>query len=321
VSNDACECLGIPHPPAEAPQTFVPSPPPADAVFGFVDMHVHTSPDIFGRAIDDDEAARSAQRARMGGIVLKNHASETASRAELLVRRYGFDAWGGIVLNRSVGGLNANAVETIARIEGGRGRVVWLPTVDSNNHRKTLVGSDDGLDVVRDGKPTPELEAVVRACAASDMTLHTGHTAADDAVIVAELAQRHGVRCCITHALFPIIGFTREHVARATEVGAKIELCAIGALMGPHSTVPWMRTWGNVDAQACAAYVRDFGPQHFIISSDLGQNGNPIPTDGLRGFAADLGSAGLSPEDIRAMAVDNPRRLLGVRDLRFEGKA
>ena len=313
MTKEKCDCLGIPHPAAaDAPQTFVPGPLPADAALGFVDMHVHTAPDIFGRAIDDDEAALSAKRARMGGIVLKNHASETASRAELLVRRHGIDAWGGIVLNRSVGGINADAVETVAKIEGGRGRVVWLPTVDSMNHRKTLTGNDDGIEAVVAGKPSAQLEAVVRACAATNMTLHTGHTAADDALVVAELARRHGVRCCITHALFPIIGFTKAHVARATELGATIELCAIGALMGPHANVPWMRTWGNVDAAACARYIADFGPQHFIISSDLGQNGNPIPADGLRGFAADLLAVGLSASDIRAMAIDNPRRLLGV---------
>jgi len=312
MTKETCECLGLPHAPTAAPQTFVPGPLPADAARDFVDMHVHTAPDIFGRAIDDDEAALSAKRARMGGIVLKNHASETASRAELLVRRHGIDAWGGIVLNRSVGGINAHAVTTIAQIEGGRGRVVWLPTVDNNNHRKVLTGNDDGIDPIRGGKPTPELEAVVRACAASNMTLHTGHTAADDALIVAELAQRHGVRCCITHALFPIIGFTKAHVARATELGATIELCAIGTLMGPHSSVPWMRTWGTVDAPTCAAFISEFGPQHFIISSDLGQNGNPIPSDGLRGFAAELLAVGLSGADIRALAVDNPRRLLGV---------
>jgi hypothetical protein len=184
--SDGCAqtCLGIGRP----RETFVDAPPAPDLVHGYVDLHVHTSPDVFGRALDDDEAALSAQRAGMGGIVLKNHVAETASRAELLARRHGIAAWGGVVLNRAVGGVNRDAVDAMARIEGGRGRVVWLPTIDAGNHRRFLGLGDDGLEVIVNGRPTGELERVVRVCAERDLALCTGHTGADDALVVAALA-------------------------------------------------------------------------------------------------------------------------------------
>ncbi len=213
----AATCLGIATP---AP-TFVDAPPPRDRVAGFVDLHVHSGPDVYGRALDDDEAALSARRAGMGGVVLKNHASETASRAELLARRHGVEAWGGVVLNRSVGGINPDAVDAVARIEGGRGRVVWLPTVDAGNHRRALGLGDDGLEAVAGGRPSRELEAVVAVCAARDLALCTGHTGADDALVVAELCRARGVRCCITHALFPIVGFSEAHVASGRGAGRR----------------------------------------------------------------------------------------------------
>ncbi len=308
--SDACTatCLGIAAP---AP-TFVDAPPPRDRVARFVDLHVHTAPDVYGRALDDDEAALSARRAGMGGIVLKNHASETASRAELLARRHGVEAWGGVVLNRSVGGINPDAVDAVARIEGGRGRVVWLPTVDAGNHRRTLGLGDDGLEAVVDGRPTPELEAVVAVCAARGLALCTGHTGADDALVVAELCARRGVRCCVTHALFPVVGFTEAHVRAAAELGATIELCAIGTLMGERAHLPWMRAWGLVDAQTCARYVAEFGPERFLVSSDLGQTGNPIPADGLGRFVTALAEQGLARADLDVLGIASPRRLLGL---------
>jgi hypothetical protein len=291
--------------------TFVDPPLDRALVRGFVDLHVHTGPDVFGRALDDDEAALGARRANTA-LVFKNHVAETASRAELVARRHGVEAWGGVVLNRATGGLNPHAVDALARIEGGRGRIVWLPTIDARNHRRTLDGVDEGIDAIVDGRPTGELEAVVRACAARGLALATGHTSADDVVVVAELCRDAGVRCCVTHGLFPIVGCTDAHLERLAELGALVELCAVGTLMGEHAHLPWMRAWGKVDAATCAGIVARFGPERFIVSTDLGQSGNPTPSDGLLRFVAALRAEGLDEGALRTLGVDNPRRLLGL---------
>jgi hypothetical protein len=268
-------------------------------VHGYVDLHVHTAPDVFGRALDDDEAALSARRAGMDGIVLKNHVAETASRAELLARRHGVSAWGGVVLDRAVGGVNADAADAVARIDGGRGRVVWLPTIDAENHRRFLGSGDDGLEVVVNGYPTPELERVVRVCAERDLALCTGHIGADDALVVAELAHARGVRCCITHGLFPIVGMTEAHVGRAAELSAIVELCAIGTLMGPSAHLGWMRGWGLVDAETCARYVATFGAHAFLVSSDLVRAAIPSrPTASAASSPRSRRSASRAPSSI-----------------------
>jgi Family of unknown function (DUF6282) len=208
--------------------------------------------------------------------------------------------------------VNADAVDAVARITGGRGRVVWLPTIDAGNHRRFLGLGDEGLEIVTNGRPTAELERVVRVCAGRDLALCTGHTGADDALIVAELARARGVRCCITHGLFPIVGMTEAHVRRAAELGAVVELCAIGTLMGPHAHLEWMRSWALVDAETCARYVATFGAQAFLVSSDLGSSGNPVPADGIRRFVAALATLGVSREELDQLGREVPRRLLGV---------
>ena len=70
----------------------------------------------------------------MRGLVLKNHYEPTASLA-YLVRKLvpGVEAFGGIALNLTVGGINPAAVERMSMVTGGWGRFVWMPTFDSEN--------------------------------------------------------------------------------------------------------------------------------------------------------------------------------------------
>jgi hypothetical protein len=101
---------------------------------GVIDFHCHTGPDALPRSISDLELARLAKLAGMKGLVLKNHYTMTADRAALVMREVeGIEVFGGIVLNRSVGGLNAEAIRRMIQFEGRRGRVVWLPTFDGQN--------------------------------------------------------------------------------------------------------------------------------------------------------------------------------------------
>src|SRR5262245_64801791 len=79
---------------------FPPPPPKVSPAIGVIDMHVHSHPDVFGRNMDDIDVATLARAKGMRGIVLKNHISETASRAGLVMKVVaGVELFGGIVLN------------------------------------------------------------------------------------------------------------------------------------------------------------------------------------------------------------------------------
>jgi hypothetical protein len=58
--------------------------------------------------------------------------------------------------------------------------------------------------------------------------------------------------------------------------------------------------------------IRLIGPASCILSSDLGQAGNPLPTDGFATFLLAMRAGGLSEEDVDLMAKKNPARLLGL---------
>src|SRR5690348_14021603 len=108
----------------------------APSLAGVIDIHAHTAPETsmmnFKRAWDAIEAAQIARISGMRGIVLKEHYTETASWAYLASRIVpGVEVFGGIVLNKAVGGMNPVAVEAMALSRGGLGRVVYMPTVDA----------------------------------------------------------------------------------------------------------------------------------------------------------------------------------------------
>src|SRR5215210_3390143 len=146
---------------------FPPPPPKVSPAAGVIDMHVHSHPDVFGRNMDDVDVATLAKAKGMRGLVLKNHVATTADRAALAMKAVpGIEIWGGIVLNKAVGGINPAAVEWMHRMYGGRGKIVWLPTFDADKHIKTLVSKDSsGITVAPNGQVTPELEEVLKIIA------------------------------------------------------------------------------------------------------------------------------------------------------------
>ena len=101
---------------------------------GAIDIHVHAGPDSVARSIDALDLARMAKARGMRGMVLKNHYEPTASLAYVVSQVVpGIAIFGGIDLNRSVGGVNPAAIERMVLMKGNLGRVVWLPTFDAEN--------------------------------------------------------------------------------------------------------------------------------------------------------------------------------------------
>src|SRR5690606_3797924 len=49
------------------------------------------------------------------------------------------------------------------------------------------------------------------------------------------------------------------------------------------------------------------GPERTSLASDLGQVGNPLPTEAYKGVIGRLLDSGVKEHDIRTMIVDNPR--------------
>ena len=292
---------------------YPPPPPATSPVEGLIDFHVHTAPDVFGRALADDEEAALSKDRGMEAVVLKSHTALTADRAWLARRRVpGMKVFGGITLNGSAGGINVDAVRWMWRMQGGLGRVVWFPTFDANNHVTRLKEAPSGIKVVGDdGKVLPAVREVLKECAAQKLVVETGHSSAEEGLAIIEAARDAGCdRIVVTHAEFDVIGMSVDQMKKAGSMGAKLEIATLGALYGPTAHLAFMRNSKNVSFKESADHVKEVGAQHFIISTDLGQTANPSPPDGLGWLIGGLMSQGITKEQIQTMGRENPGKLL-----------
>ena len=124
---------------------------------GVIDLHVHSAPDSMPRSIDALEIARIAKRHDMRALLFKNHYTSTAPLAYLVSQAVpGIEVYGGIALNRSVGGINPAAVDHMTKTTGGLGRVVWMPTFDSEHYHRTIEPNPNYVPVSRDGDLLPD---------------------------------------------------------------------------------------------------------------------------------------------------------------------
>jgi hypothetical protein len=300
---------------AHAQVGFPPPPPKVSPAAGVIDMHVHSHPDVFGRSMDDIDVATLAKAKGMRGIVLKNHVVTTADRAALVMKVVpGIEVWGGIVLNKAVGGINPAAVEWMHRMYGGRGRIVWLPTFDSDKHVKTLVNKDaSGLVVAPNGQVTPELEEVLKIVARENLVLATGHVHAEEVLAVTKRAKELGVKSIlVTHGLTNIPGMTMEQAKEAAANGAMIEVCYLQFLTGPNAPYAWMKHWSEVSGRHVAEAVKQIGAKNIVLSTDLGQQGMMTHPDGIENMIAAVRAAGVSDSDIDLMLRSNPAQLLAL---------
>ena len=271
---------------------------------GVIDFHVHCDPDSMPRSIDAIDLARLAKQRGMRGLVLKNHYEPTGALAYIVRKEVpGIEIFGGIDLNRTVGGINPAAVERMTMMKGGWGRVVWLPTFDAENQVRYSHEQRPYVPVTRGGQLLPEVREVIALAASHGLTLETGHSSAEEALQIVREAHRQGVaHIVVTHAMLPPVGMSVPQMRAAAAEGAFLEFVYNG-LVGPNKSAS-MRDYAEA--------IRQVGPRFCILASDLGQVGNPLHPDGLAAFFAGLLREGLSQADIDLMSKTNPAKALGL---------
>ena len=298
----------------------IPSARAREVLRGAYDTHVHISPDVVERKIDDLGLARRMRDLDLAGFCMKSHYTSTAERASTVRAAVPeIDALGSIVLNRAVGGMNPLAVEVAGR-EGAR--IVWLPTVDSVNEsherdappggkvpvwvKLQLELREVGIEIPpvpvldEDGRPLPETREVLETIARHQMVLATGHLSGEEIFVVVEAAVEAGIETIVvTHPEFPSQDLGLAAQRELVERGALLERCFTTPHTGKVSWERWLEAIGAT------------GPENSVLSTDLGQMFNPAVEDGM-GFMVDrLLEAGFDEKEIKTMAVTNTRRVAG----------
>ncbi|MEM3439899.1 MAG: DUF6282 family protein [Candidatus Bathyarchaeia archaeon] len=290
-----------------------------------IDMHVHVGPECIVRKYDAMQFAREALRRGIAGAVLKSHFQSTSDWAYLARKHGGAKFFGAVVFNRHVGGLNPYAVRAALgpRIEDEPLlKVVWMPTIHSKSHLAIRAKRGDGYDVptewggaapgcgrraseiepveVMAEGAKPALEEILNLIKEFDLVLATGHLHWEEAELLFERAKERGLeKILMTHPLYEAVDMPLERIVAISKRGGYIEQSyALNLIDG-------------IPIRKMAECIEAVGPDRTILTSDLGQATSPSPPAGLLKFFRALQKEGIDPRDIRTMACENPRALLG----------
>jgi hypothetical protein len=286
---------------------------------GAIDLHCHSGPSPFPRRIDHAEAARQAAEAGMRAIVVKSHHHSTVMDV-LAMKPWAqidnVELFGGIALNGTVGGLNAEAVELALRMGG---KVVWFPTISSPQHiehhraqpgmkfpaSSVALRPERPLDILDEsGGLRPEVFEILEIVKETGAILAGGHMAPDRIIALFEAAHDVGItRLLVNHPNF-VIEADEEQVVKLADLGAFIE----------HSLCMYDEdsTFHQWDLGVLMGWIELVGPERTTLGSDLGQVNNPLPVESFRKICGRLLEAGVGEDAVRHMIVENPATLLGL---------
>ena len=277
-----------------------------------IDLHIHAAPDLFPRELDEADVAQQAEEIGMRAVLFKSHFTTNADRIYMLRKRFEkIGLHSSIVLNKSVGGVNPEAVFAALNLGAIR---VEMPTVDSRQHIQKLgrtypwsniqLPETEGITILDDdGRLIPGVREVAELVAAHDAILATGHLTIPEMYALIEEATRVGVRkILVTHADLDVVSVPKEDQRRMAEMGAIIE----------HSFTPCTHLRQRLDPRRIVEAIEFVGAERCVMSSDMGQPVNPLPREGFRMFVKTMLHLGIPQGDVDTMIRDNPARLLGL---------
>jgi len=291
-----------------------------------IDFHMHTAPDTYPRSLNDIEAANQAKNVGMAAIVLKNHVTSTADRAQIARKVTEFPVFGGIVLNWGVGGLNPAAVENAIKFGAA---AIWMPTIDADHFlrnagtsipmlvegRKTLPQGISILD--QSGTLVNEIYPILELIAEHDINLATGHISPYESLVLLKEASHIGIKkLVVTHPEVSYfapgkdpfrdpkvgyLGYEEKGVKEIVQLGALFETVYASCTPIYEELVPPTKM---------ATIIRAIGVENVIMASDGGQTINPSPVEMFKLFMEKMLENGISEDEIRVMTHENPAKLL-----------
>jgi len=314
-------------------------PAPNDpALKGAIDLHAHQDPDSNGpsynqaaRSIDALDLYTRAKAAGMRGFVIKGHLDQTAGLAYYMRKLHpDFEIVGGMGSNLTTGPkVNPWAITHMTEMKGGWGRIVWMPSWDSEISAHKLPRRPPGYVAVAHckglpfwilypkpcadgGELLPEVKEAIGIVAKAktrdsngDLILATGHNSGPEVKLMVAEAVRAGVKhVIVTHPLLDIVDMEPEEIKSTVA-------------MGPEIYAEFTSQFGNPGAQPAVVKryvetIRLVGPEHSFLSSDTGQLGSNWQPDALANCAKVLRANGFSEHELDLLLKINPAKILGI---------
>jgi len=286
---------------------------------GAIDVHTHSGPSPMPRQIDHVEAARQAAEAGFRAILVKCHYHSTVTDVLAMGPQLAgipTQVLGGVALNTVAGGLNLHAVDLAVRLGG---RMVWFPTISARAHLDHAAHNEntrshftplgmlpqEPVPVLDEaGDVLPEVRTILEYTRDAGVAVSMGHLDAASATAVIEAAHELGQRRILVSHPNYIAGIDHALAKRLAALGTVFDQpIAMYDKLGERTLFP---------LEDLLAWIDAVGPEHTVLGSDLGQQGNPLPMEVYRSIVPRLLDAGVGEADLRLMLAMNPARLLGL---------
>ena len=223
-------------------------------------------------------------------------------------------AFGAIVLNRSVGGINPHVVQ--AALQYGA-KIVFMPSNHSKWHAEYFQTPDypqlgrmqkqlpgNGVTVFDEsGSLTPEAVEVVRLVADADVCLATGHLSIAEIRALLDAATANGVtKFLVTHANWALCRLELDVQRELIAAGAYLEYVAVSCCspifweQKPDELAEWIEALGG------DRLVLEFGPRPGVRSAPCRGHAYAAPVS-----AGCRGECRRTREDDKGQPRDAPR--------------
>lgn len=284
---------------------------------GIIDIHVHAGPSVANRALDAAEMLKEAETAGYAGFLVKDHFFPSILGTKMVEKHLGNGSckvYGSMALNNSIGLFNLKAVDTARQMDT---KIIYFPTVSTKKHiddhkkvgfvgaGKTSVLETPVVYVDENGQMDEKAIEILKYMAEYDMVLGTGHGNLWEVDHLVDKAVELGVkRILVSHPHYNV-GASYEHMAKWAKMGAFIELNVCVFESGSRI--------GTVKDKVAKEMIEACGVEHIILDSDMGQNGNGSPVEGMYNFINLLmNEFGITEEQINIMTKKNPAKLLNL---------
>jgi Family of unknown function (DUF6282) len=316
---------------------------------GGIDLHAHQDPDSngpsYGQAARSDDALDLYERAKaagMRGFVIKEHLDQSAGLAYYMRKLHpDMEIFGGMGSNFTTGSkVNPWAIIHMTEMRGGWGRIVWMPSWDSENSshkvanymttlapRRAPYFDPPFVSVARcadggrfwanypkpcDGDLLPEVKEAIKIIATTktrdsngDLILATGHNSPEEDMMMIKEAVRAGVKhIIITHPLLDVVGMTPAQIKQAVALGPEIYAEFVSPFGNQEPSSPIVKQ--TIEG------IRAAGVDHAFVSSDTGQINSVFQPDALAKCAKVLRASGFTEQELAKLFKVNPAKILGL---------
>jgi hypothetical protein len=272
---------------------------------GAWETHGHVFPDYVPRCIDIIDYAIEASKAKMGGILCKDHFFSTVGQAwaaqwvvDEMVRKGELDYACKVLGTHTLAWSHHPDQINLIRKYPNLGAVFF-----STMTAFPQVGPDMSLLDER-SRLIPRARECVKLCAEYKIPIMTGHRVPKEAMALVRCANEYGAHILVTHATH--CAGTIKQAREMGRLGAQLEINA-------HHGIPtYIIT--TVDPNFMPEWITSVGPEFCHINTDFGQPMTYDPVEGYRIFLRMLLHWGISKQDIKTMVHTNPEKYLYLQD-------